>query len=585
MLSLTLVSLAACLAVAAPTASSASSTTVKVKNGTVQGSHLSTYNQDVFLGVPFAQPPVGELRFRNPQSLNTSFNATYQATEYAPECIGYGSDQWGYPESEDCLYLNVVRPSGYENQTLPVGVWIHGGGLYEGGTRDERYNLSFIVDNSVQIGKPIIGVSIAYRLSAWGFLQSSEITGTGNTNMGLRDQRLALHWLQENLKAFGGDSSKVTIWGESAGAGSVGWHLTAYNGRDDKLFRAGIMESGNPVAYFSYKTDEELQPLYDQRGSPSSFRNALHHADLSSAVVEDAGCSDAIDNLDCLRHVPFDTLNALVNTSTSAAWSPIVDGDFIARWGSIQLAEGAFVKVPIIDGANTDEGTAFGPTGIDSTEIFLNYTSSTEESANIGSQFGPGLLKAYPNEPAYWIPPVQEVGNATYPEPYGVGYQYRRSAAYFGDAIMIANRRGAHEVWAANNVPSYSYRFNTIPAGIPWEVGVTHFQEVAFVFDNTEGLGYNAEHETTNPFEGKPQAYKDLAKLMSCSWASFIHDLDPNGFKGRYADAEPWPAYSLDEPQNIVWDANRTELAYAEADVWRKEGIQWILDHAKAYRR
>ena len=159
-------------------------------------------------------------------------------------CDFLQGDQIGYPVSEDCLYLNVIRPAGYENQNLPVGIWIHGGGLSMGGTRDERYNLSFIVDNSVQIGKPIIGVSIAYRLTAWGFLQSSEVSGSGNTNIGLRDQRLALHWLQENIHAFGGDRSKVTIWGESAGAGSVGWHITAYNGRDDGLFRAGIMESG-----------------------------------------------------------------------------------------------------------------------------------------------------------------------------------------------------------------------------------------------------------------------------------------------------------------------------------------------------
>jgi len=120
-------------------------------------------------------------------------------------------------------------------------MWIHGGGLSMGGTQDERYNLSFIVDNSVAIGKPIIGVSIAYRLSGWGFLSSLEVAGSGQTNLGLRDQRLALHWLQENIGAFGGDPSKVTIWGESAGAGSVGWQLTAYNGRDDHLFRAGIM--------------------------------------------------------------------------------------------------------------------------------------------------------------------------------------------------------------------------------------------------------------------------------------------------------------------------------------------------------
>ena len=108
----------------------------------------------------------------------------------------------------------MIRPSGYENEKLPVGVWIHGGGLSMGGSRDLRYNLSFIVENSVNIGKPIIGVSIGYRLSAWGFLQSQEVSGAGQTNIGLRDQRLALHWIQENIGAFGGDCDKVVIWGE-----------------------------------------------------------------------------------------------------------------------------------------------------------------------------------------------------------------------------------------------------------------------------------------------------------------------------------------------------------------------------------
>ena len=111
--------------------------------------------------------------------------------------------------SDDCLYLNVIRPSGYENEKLPVGVWIHGGGLTSGGTRNPSTSLYYIVNNSVQIDKPIIGVSIAYRLGAWGFLTSQEVQGAGQTNLGLRDQRLALHWLQENIEAFGGDADKV----------------------------------------------------------------------------------------------------------------------------------------------------------------------------------------------------------------------------------------------------------------------------------------------------------------------------------------------------------------------------------------
>jgi hypothetical protein len=103
---------------------------------------------------------------------------------------------------------------------------------------------------------------------------------------------------------------------------------------------------------------------------------------------------------------------------------------------------------------------------------------------------------------------------------------------------------------------------------------------VAFVFDNTEGFGYDELHGTVNPFGGKPQSYYDLAELMSSSWASFIYDLNPNNFTGRFEAAEPWPKYSLDNPQNIVWDANETELAVVEADTYRAEGIRFILDHA-----
>jgi carboxylesterase type B len=198
------------LSLALPSSSTAGTAPqAKIKNGTVEGYHVSAYKQDFFLGIPFAQPPVGPLRYRVPQSLNESYSSILDAKKYYPLCVGYGGDDVGYEVSEDCLALNVIRPSGYEGQKLPVAVWIHGGGLQMGGTADRRYNLSFIVQNSVEIGKPIIGVSIGYRLASWGFLYSQEVQGSGNTNLGLRDQRLALHWLQENVEAFGGDASKV----------------------------------------------------------------------------------------------------------------------------------------------------------------------------------------------------------------------------------------------------------------------------------------------------------------------------------------------------------------------------------------
>lgn len=125
----------------------------------------------------------------------------------------------------------MIRPSGIDpTAELPVAVWIHGGGLYMGGSADRRYNLSFIVENSVEMGTPMIGVSLNYRLSAFGFLHGSQALAAGIANNGFRDQRLALRWVNENIAAFGGDPAKVTIWGESSGAESVNAQVMAYGG-------------------------------------------------------------------------------------------------------------------------------------------------------------------------------------------------------------------------------------------------------------------------------------------------------------------------------------------------------------------
>lgn len=166
----------------------------------------------------------------------------------------------------DCLTVDIVRPSGTESCAgLPVLVWIYGGGitLYTlppdisfrsrgigfdaGGSADPRYNTSYLVNASAVIQKPIILVSINYRVGGWGFLASREVLAAGESNIGLFDQRLALRWIQENIGAFGGDPKKVTISGESAGGFSVGYHLTAFDGRNDGLFRAVIMQSGNAL--------------------------------------------------------------------------------------------------------------------------------------------------------------------------------------------------------------------------------------------------------------------------------------------------------------------------------------------------
>ena len=164
-----------------------------VTNGTYSGYSNKYYSTDHFLGIPYAQPPVGDLRFRVPQSLRKTWTGVREATAYGPTCVGYGEDTVlaiGDYVSEDCLTLNVIRPTGTTAQDeLPVLVWIHGGGHIAGGSSDPRYNVTFIVEQSFQMGKPIVAVSLNYRVSGWGFLWSDEIVQQGVANLALRDQR------------------------------------------------------------------------------------------------------------------------------------------------------------------------------------------------------------------------------------------------------------------------------------------------------------------------------------------------------------------------------------------------------------
>ncbi|KAK0662826.1 Acetylcholinesterase [Lasiodiplodia hormozganensis] len=557
--------------------------TVNITNGTLEGIHSSQYDQDFFLGIPFAEPPIGDLRFRVPKPFSSAWSDVKPVTTYSKECVGYGNDQLNFETSEDCLFLNVVRPADIDpNEPLPVAVWIHGGRFTQGGGVDQRYNMSFTIQNAVEIGKPFIGVTLNYRLSAWGFLMGEEVEASGNGNLGLRDQRLALEWVQENIAAFGGDPTKVTIFGESAGAMSVGFQLVAYGGRDDKLFRAAIMQSGSPVYYYNLNDSSALEPKYQ-------------------SLLADTDCSD----LACLRSLPFEDLNGVLNQTKFITWVPAIDHDFIQDFTSTQLVTGNFVKVPIIAGTNTDEGTAFSPLGIDTETDFINVLTSLD----IPGYFIPQILSFYPDEPARGIPgspPLPADFRFSLPQ----GAQYRRSAAFFTDYTFVASRRLTCRAWAMQNVTAYCYRFNAQPASVTWQRGVTHFAEVPFSFYNLLGVGFES---VKNPFEGKPASYAELARTMASMWAAFIVDLDPNRYDdddealvtasgvhgeeaeevaermggpwgagpgGRAAAAALWPKYDLGDPRDFVFDANVT--SFVEMDTYRAAGVDMINANAAA---
>ncbi|RPD58750.1 carotenoid ester lipase precursor [Lentinus tigrinus ALCF2SS1-7] len=505
---------------------------VQLDQATVIGT--SSGPVESFLGIPYAQPPVGDLRLQLPQLID-SYNGTLNATTLGNQCIqqafvappglppeviqditpflGMFSVNPNVTQSEDCLNINVIRPANTSvDAKLPVLFWIYGGGFTTGSNAILAYNGTAIVERSIELDEPVIYVALNYRLHVFGFLGGQEIKDAGVGNLGLQDQRAAMRWVNKFISSFGGDPSKVTIWGESAGSISTFLHLFANGGDAEGLFRAGIMSSGSSVPTGDIT---EVQGTYD-------------------FVVDEVGCSGANDTLACLRTVSTDSLLAAANNTPSfigfqglaTPYMPRADGVFVTLPPGQLSLKAEMADVPFIIGDVKDEGTLFSLGS-------FNITAGGEFAAYISENWFPGssladlnkTLALYPSDPAAGSPFDTGDANVFTPE-------YKHIAAVQGDWFFQGPRRQFLDAFSADRTT-----FNFLSAR-----------------GNFSGVGDAHTTDLLNVF-----APGDMTDFF----VRFVHDLDPNGNCGVQ-----WPPYNTsaratlqfndgDVPLNITVDDQR----------------------------
>ena len=538
-----------------------------IANGTVWGGqygYVEYFNQ-----IPYAQPPLGDLRLRPPRSLNKTFgNGMIDGTTLFPRscpqfyletdnlndlpattlAIIFNSPyyQAAFNVGEDCLHVNIVRPTGsYAGAKLPVAVWIYGGGFEQGSTL--LYNAAHLVQKSVLIGSPMIFVAVNYRVGGFGFMAGKELAAEKSTNLGLRDQRLALQWVQENIEGFGGDPSKVTIWGESAGAVSVFDH-TIVNGGDHlykgkPLFRGAIMNSGSVVPADSV-TSTQAQTIYNQ-------------------VVAAAGCAGQPDTLACLRKADYTILLNAMNSVPALIGYRALDLSYLPRPDpsdkffpispELAIQRGRYAKVPIIIGDQEDEGTLFAlfQSNLTTTDQLIDYIASCFPALKDAKRIVTGLVNTYPEDLGYSGSPFNTaLQNNFYP-------QFKRLAAILGDVSMTLARRVYLSRVAASQ-PCWSY-LSSYLYGTPY-LGTYHASDIQYMF------GYLGDNLPTTTIQ----------KYL----ISFISLADPNGL-GTVQPTPYWPQWKHDSPLLL---SLKSQYAEVIPDDFRKAAYEYIKSMTSKFR-
>jgi para-nitrobenzyl esterase len=326
---------------------------VQTASGPVCGIAQTGYNQ--WLGIPYAAPPVGQLRWQPPQP-HPSWTTPLEAVNQPPGCPGSGTST----ASEDCLYLDVTTPTSVGSGPLPVIVYIHGGGFTGGAT-------STYPEDTLATGGPVVVVGIEYRLGVLGFLADAAL-GPHSGDYGLQDQQFAMQWVQQNISAFGGDPTNVTIMGSSAGASSVCDQIASPTAHG--LFEKAISISGEYNSLFGAPTSLQHQDCKAQLPTETQ-------ADATGAAfAASVGCGPATaDVAACLRTVP--TAGLLAAQASGGTNSPIINGTTLTQQPLESFATGRVNRVPAILGVNRDE------------DLTGTATTATAYTALIDTQYGP----------------------------------------------------------------------------------------------------------------------------------------------------------------------------------------------------
>jgi para-nitrobenzyl esterase len=477
-------------AVASPTSGGANPI-VRIDDGLVRGADVA--GVDSFLGLPYAAPPTGNLRWRAPRPA-AAWSGVRDATQFGPSCpqsTVHNPFLPPGPISEDCLYLNVYTPTVRDRggDGRPVLVWIHGGGLTVDGARN--------YDGSKLAADGTVVVTINYRLGALGFLAHPALAsrpGGAAGNYGLMDQQAALRWVQRNIARFGGDPRNVTIAGQSAGGLSVLAQLVSPSARG--LFQRAIVQSGTFAL--------NQRPLATAEAAGQTFATSV-------------GCPD--QTAQCLRSAPVANLVSNFGVEIPG----VVDGSVLTQPIGTALARGQFARVPVINGITHDEELVFvaglGLTVSQGTNIPLAAPLSS--SANYQTD----IAHALGVSPARAAAIANEYPLSAYPSPV-VAFSLLVSDASFACPALQVDR------WtAARGVPTYAYQFNddSAPLNIVGSgLGLaTHGTELPYLFDQPNA-----------PFPAILNADQQaLAASMRTDWASFAGTGDPS------SRALPWPSF------------------------------------------